>query len=143
MNYRVGSHTKFKIEYHCVWATKYRYPLLNGEIAHRVRELTRQICERLELHILRGVISKDHVHLLVSAPPKIAPAEIMRRIKGQTSSKLFEEYPHLKKRDWGRHFWARGYFCCAGSATKISSNGYFYLVPERLKHRWQPARASP
>ena len=44
MNYRVGSHTKFKIEYHFVWATKYRYPLLNGEIAQRVRELTRQLC---------------------------------------------------------------------------------------------------
>ena len=54
MNYRVGSHTKFKIEYHVVWATKYRYPLLNGEIAQRVRELTRQICERLERHILPG-----------------------------------------------------------------------------------------
>ena len=54
MNYRVGSHTKFKIEYHFVWATKYRYPLLNGEIAQRVRELTRQICERLERHILPG-----------------------------------------------------------------------------------------
>ena len=60
MNYRVGSHTQFKIEYHVVWATQYRYPLLNGEIAQRVRELTRQIGERLELHILRGVISKDH-----------------------------------------------------------------------------------
>ena len=54
MNYRVGSHTQFKIEYHVVWATKYRYPLLNGEIAQRVRELTRPICERLERHILPG-----------------------------------------------------------------------------------------
>ena len=54
MNYRVGSHTQFKIEYHVVWATQYRYPLLNGEIAQRVRELTRPICERLERHILPG-----------------------------------------------------------------------------------------
>ena len=54
MNYRVGSHTQFKIEYHVVWATQYRYPLLNGEIAQRVRELTRPIGERLERHILPG-----------------------------------------------------------------------------------------
>ena len=132
MNYRVGSHTKFKIEYHVVWATQYRYPLLNGEIAQRVRELTRQICVRLERHILRGVISKDHVHLLVSAPPKMAPAEIMRRIKGRTSSKLFEEYPHLKKRYWGRHFWVRGYFCVtAGELTRE-------MIQVYLEHHFEP-----
>lgn len=64
-----------------------------------------------EIRIVRGVVSKDHVHMLVSAPPNLAPSEIMRRIKGRTSSYLFQEFPHLKKRYWGRHFWARGYFC--------------------------------
>ena len=57
------------------------------------------------------MVSKDHVHILVSAPPHMAPSEIMRRIKGRTLSKLFEEFPMLKKCYWGRHFWARGYFC--------------------------------
>ena len=66
MNYRVGSHTKFNIEYHFVWPS-YRDPVLAGEIAQRARELTRQVGDRLELHILGGVVSKDHVHLLVSA----------------------------------------------------------------------------
>jgi putative transposase len=51
------------------------------------------------------------VHILVSAPPELAPSEAMRRIKGRTASKLFEEFPTLKQRYWGRHFWARGYFC--------------------------------
>ena len=119
MDYREGSHTKYKIEYHFVWATKYRYGQLQGELALRVRELIRQICAHLEIHILRGVVSKDHVHLLLSAPPTLSPAEIMRRIKGRTSSKVFEEFPHVKKRYWGRHFWARGYFCVtAGELTQ-------------------------
>lgn len=110
MEYRTGSHTKYKIEYHFVWATKYRYHVLTDEVAPRVRELVRQTCECFEIQILRGVVSKDHVHILVSAPPNISPSDIMRRVKGRVSRKIFEEFPHLKKRYWGRHFWSRGYF---------------------------------
>ncbi len=72
----------------------------------RVRELVRQTYERFEIHILRGVVGKDHVHILVSAPPIISPSEIMRRIKGRVSRKIFEKFPHVKKRYWGKHFWA-------------------------------------
>ena len=131
MEYRTGSHTKYKIEYHFVWVTKYRYQVLTGEVAQRLRELVRQSCTMFEIEILRGVVSKDHVHVLVSAPPTLSPSEIMRRIKGRTSSKLFEEYPHLKKRYWGRHFWARGYFCAtAGELTK-------QMIGEYLKHHFE------
>jgi len=98
-----GSHTVFKIEYHFVWVTKYRYQLLKDEVGHRVKELVRQTCEAHEIRIIKGVVSKDHVHILVSSPPELAPSEIMRRIKGRTASKLFEEFPHLKKKYWGRH----------------------------------------
>jgi len=131
MKYRNGSHTKYKIEYHFVWVTKYRYRVLTGDIGHRVRELARQTCEYLEIEILRGVVSQDHVHLLVSAPPNLSPSEIMRRIKGRTSTKLFQEYPHLKKRYWGQHFWARGYFCVtAGELTKE-------MIKEYLEHHFE------
>ena len=76
-------------------------------------------------------MSKDHVHLLLSAPPTISPAEIMRRIKSRTSTKIFEEFPHLKKRYWGRHFWARGYFCVtAGELTKK-------MIEEYLEHHFE------
>jgi putative transposase len=101
MDYRYCSHTVFQIEYHFVWVTKYRYKILTGEIAERVRAMVRQVCETFEIRIVRGVVSKDHVHILVSAPPTIAPSDIMRRIKGNTASRLFEEFPHLKKRYWG------------------------------------------
>lgn len=75
MEYRQVSHTKFKIEYHFVWVTKYRYQVLQGELANRVRDLVRQTCEHFEIQILRGVVSKDHVHILVSAPPNMSPVD--------------------------------------------------------------------
>jgi putative transposase len=131
MKYRQGSHTKFKIEFHFVWVTKYRYHMLQGDIALRVREIVRQTCERFEIRIIRGVVSKDHVHILVSAPPNISPSDIMRRIKGRASRKIFEEFPHIKKRYWGRHFWARGYFCVtSGELTKD-------MIQEYLEHHFE------
>ena len=131
MKYRQGSHTKYKIEYHFVWVTKYRYQVLIGDVGLRVRELVRQTCEHLEIEVLRGVVSKDHVHLLISAPPNLSPSEIMRRIKGRSSAKLFQEFPMLKKRYWGQHFWARGYFCVtAGELTKE-------MIQEYLEHHFE------
>ena len=125
MDYRYGSHTVYNIEYHFVWVTKYRYQALNGDVSLRVRELVRQTCETFEIKILSGVVSKDHVHIVVSAPPNIAPSEIMRRIKGRSARKLFEEFPKLKKRYWGKHFWARGYFCVTvGQMTEEMIRNY-------------------
>ena len=141
MEYRYGSHTVYQIEYHFVWVTKYRYKVLSGDIAERVRELVRETCvasrqgllpEAFEIRIVKGVVSKDHVHILVSCPPTMAPSEIMRRIKGRTSSKLFEEFPHVKKRYWGRHFWARGYFCATvGQMTEE-------MIKQYLEHHFEP-----
>lgn len=116
MDYRYGSHTVFQIEYHFVWVTKYRYKVLTAEVAERVRELVRQVCATFEIRIVSGVVSKDHVHILVSAPPNMAPSEIMRRIKGKTSSRLFEEFPHLKNRYWGAIFLGERVFLCDGGA---------------------------
>ncbi|MBS9426715.1 MULTISPECIES: IS200/IS605 family transposase [Photorhabdus] len=132
MDYRYGSHTVFQIEYHFVWVTKYRHKVLIGEVAIRVRELVRQTCEAFEIRILKGVVSKDHVHILVSSPPTLSPSEIMRRLKGRTASKLFEEFSHLKKRYWGQHFWGRGYFCATvGQLTEEMIKAY-------LEHHFEP-----
>ncbi|ETS30091.1 transposase [Photorhabdus khanii NC19] len=132
MDYRYGSHTVFQIEYHFVWVTKYRYKVLTGEVASRVRELIRQTCESFEIRILKGVVSKDHVHILVNSPPILAPSEIMRRLKGRTASKLFEEFSHLKKRYWGQHVWGRGYFCATvGQLTEEMIKNY-------LEHHFEP-----
>ncbi|MGL1957404.1 MAG: IS200/IS605 family transposase [Colwellia sp.] len=131
MKYRHGSHTKYNIEYHFVWATKYRYQVLKGDVGVRVRELVRQTCEHLEIEILKGVVSKDHVHLLVSTPPNWSVSNIMKRLKGRSSTKLFQEFPELKKRYWRQHFWARGYFCVtAGELTEK-------MISEYLSHHFE------
>lgn len=131
MDYSRGSHTKYKIEYHFVWVTKCRYQVLQGDLALRVSELVRQVCERFEIQIQRGVLSKDHVHILVSAPPEIAPSEIMRRVKDRTSGKIFEEFPVVKKKYWGRHFGALGYFrVTAGELSKE-------MIQEYIAHHFE------
>jgi putative transposase len=70
----------------------------------------REICAEFEVEIIKGHVSKDHVHLFVSSPPHISPSQLMQRIKGKTSRKLVMEYSHLRRQCWGRHVWARGFF---------------------------------
>jgi len=113
MEYRHGAHTVFTIHLHIVWITKYRKRVLAGEVGTRVRELIRQICREEDVEILKGHVSKDHVHLLVSIPPQVTISRMVQKLKGRTSGKLMSEFTHLKKAFWGRHVWARGYFCCS------------------------------
>ena len=109
--YRTGGHTIYDIKYHFVWITKYRYQVLQGNVAVRLRELLRQGCEAKGLEIVRGSISKDHVHMLLSCPTSMSPSQIVQYLKGRSSHLLQDEFPELKKRYWGQHMWARGYFC--------------------------------
>ena len=113
--YRRGSHTTRDIKYHLVWVTKYRYHLLKGEVAYRVRELIRQTCLGLDVRIEKGHVGKGHACILASTPPTLSPSELMKKVKGRSpEGKLQQEFAHLRKRYWGRHFWARGYFCVGG-----------------------------
>src|SRR3954463_13873259 len=98
------------------WITKYRYKILRGDVAERARDLIRQICESRELKIIRGAVSPDHIHLM-AAPPHLAPSKIVQYIKGRSSRQLQEEFPQLRKRYWGQHLWARGYFCATVGAV--------------------------
>ena len=75
-----------------MFVRKYRYKVLKGDVGLKVRKLIRQSCEAFEIEILKGVVSQDHVHIVVSAPANLAPSEIMRRIKGRSSMKLFESF---------------------------------------------------
>ena len=99
------------IKYHLVWITKYRYNVLNGDIALRLRTIIREVCMSYDIKILKGVVSKNHVHLLLSAPPTLAASKMAQFLKGKSSYKIQQEFPELKKRYWGQHIWARGYFC--------------------------------
>ena len=117
-HYRRTSHTKFDIKLHFVWITKYRKPILLGTIATRLRDLVRQICTELEVEILKGHVSKDHVHLYVSCPPHVSPSFLMQRVKGRSSRRLLAEFAEIRKACWGRHVWARGFFVASsGNVT--------------------------
>jgi putative transposase len=123
--YTKTSHAVYEIKYHIVWVTKYRYKILSGSISKRLRELIRQGCEARGMTIVSGSISKDHVHLLISSPPSLAPSKIVQYLKGRSSRLLQEEFPELKKRYWGQHFWARGYFCATvGSVDEETIRKY-------------------
>ena len=111
MSYTAGCHTIFHNRYHIVWVPKYRYKVLQGEIRERIRTIIRQVCSELGVEIVSGVLSVDHVHMFVEIPPHIAVSKFMQRVKGRTSRKIQQEFPVLRKRYWGRRFWARGYFC--------------------------------
>jgi len=111
MNYTTGCHTVFHHRYHIVWAPKYRYKVLRGKIRERIRTIVRQVCSELSVKIVSGVLSTNHIHMFVEIPPHISVSYFMQRVKGRSSRKIQQEFPELKKRYWGRRFWARGYFC--------------------------------
>ena len=107
--YRLGAHIKTDLKVHVVWLPKYRKPVLTGDVAVRVRDLIRQIAAEHELEILSGKVARDHIHVFLSYRPNQDVSRIMQWLKGISSRVLFQEFPHLRKRFWGRHFWARGY----------------------------------
>ena len=118
-HYNRGSHTVFENQAHIVWVTKYRKPVLRGELGHFLRDSIRRTCSEMNVQILEGVISKDHVHLFVSMPPHLSISQVMQKVKGRSSYKAMQRFPWLKKVYWGCHFWARGYFCTtSGRVTR-------------------------
>jgi putative transposase len=127
-NYRSSAHTRYDIKYHFVWITKYRKPALIGQVGLRLRELVREICRTNDVEILQGHVGRDHVHILVSAPPNISASKIMQYIKGKTSRKLMMEFRHLNKQFWGRHLWGRGFFVTtSGNVTDEVIREYIRL----------------
>lgn len=128
-NYRKTSHSVYDIKYHLVWITKYRKPILTGLLAERVRELLRQICKEHDVEIIKGHISKDHIHMFVSVPPHLAVSKLVQYMKGKSSYKLMAENKQIQKLYWGRHLWGRGYF--AASSGNITDE----VIMEYIKNQ--------
>src|SRR5215472_12623099 len=95
--YRHTAHATFDLKYHVIWITKYRYKILRGRVAERARDLIRQVCQARDVVIVRGAVSPDHIHMLLSAPPHLSPAKLAQYIKGRSSRRLQEEFPELRK----------------------------------------------
>ena len=127
-NIRKGSHSIHQLHVHLVWSTKYRYDVLRGGIQVRCRDLIRQTSDTLDIQILKGVVSKDHVHLHLSYAPKLSISEILKRLKGRSAKILLLEYSELKKRYWGGHLCGIGYG--AWSTGNITDE----MIQEYLNH---------
>ncbi len=130
--YRRGSHTTTRLTCHVVWVTKYRYQVLQGDIQICCRNLLIQDCDSLEIEILKGVVSKDHVHMHIEYPAKLSISEILKQLKGRSSRLLQKEFPALKKRYWGQHLWATGYG--AWSTGNITDE----MIQDYLEHHRRP-----
>ncbi|MAZ74900.1 MAG: IS200/IS605 family transposase [Deltaproteobacteria bacterium] len=126
--YRKGSHSTHDLKVHLVWCTKYRHKALQQDVACRIRDLLRQICEANDIQIVKGHVSKDHIHLYVSYPPKLSVSEMIKRLKGRSSKMIQAEFPEVGAKFWGRHFWGIGY--AAFSSGTVTDQ----TIQEYLEH---------
>jgi putative transposase len=109
--YKKLSHVIYKCDYHIVWVPKYRFRVLKGQIKTLIESDIRMLYEWKKCELEEMTVQIDHIHLVISIPPKVSVSELMGMLKGKLAIKLFKSYPTLKEKPyWGNHFWARGYF---------------------------------
>jgi putative transposase len=109
--YRKLTHLVYKCDYHIVFTPKYRFRILTGEIAAAMEQDIRQVSSWKDVEIDEMSVQTDHVHMIVSIPPRLSVSDFVGVLKGKTAIRIFKSHPGLKKKPyWGNHFWARGYF---------------------------------
>ena len=104
------AHTKWNCKYHIVFAPKYRRQIIYGKIKADIGKMLRKLCEYKQIEILEAEACKDHIHMLVSVPPKYSISQVMGYLKGKSSLMIFEKYANLKYKYGNRHFWCRGFY---------------------------------
>ena len=104
------AHTRWNCKYHIVFAPKYRRQIIYGKIKQDVGIMLRKLCEYKQVEIIEAEVCKDHIHMLVSIPPKYSVAQIVGYLKGKSSLMIFEKYANMKYKYGNRHFWCRGYY---------------------------------
>ena len=110
MNDASISHTRWNCTYHIVFIPKYRKKILFGELRKDVGEILRKLCEMKGVVLIEGATQKDHVHMLVSIPPKLSVSEFMGYLKGKSALMIYDRHPELRYKGMRRNFWARGYY---------------------------------
>ena len=112
------AHTKWECKYHIVFAPKYRRQIIYGKIRQDIGQMLRKLCEYKGIEIIEAESCKDHIHMLVSIPPKYSVSQIMGYLKGKSSLMIFEKYANLKYKYGNRHFWCRGYYVSTVGANR-------------------------
>ena len=104
------SHTKWECKYHVVFIPKCRKKLLYGQLRRHLGEVLRKLAEQKECRVEEGHMMADHVHMLISIPPKYAVSQVVGYIKGKSAIHVARVYGEKKRNFVGQHLWARGYF---------------------------------
>ena len=103
------SHTRYNCTYHIVFIPKYRRKAMYGELRKEIGQILVKLCKMEGIGFLEGAVSKDHVHMYISVPPKYSISGVMSKLKGKSALMIFDRHPNYRDR-YGRHFWARGYY---------------------------------
>ena len=104
------AHTKYNCKYHIVFAPKYRRQVIYGKIKRDIGVMLRKLCQYKGIEIIEAEACSDHIHMLLSIPPKYSVAQVMGYLKGKSSLMIFEKYANLKYKYGQRSFWCRGYY---------------------------------
>ena len=118
------AHTKWECKYHIVFAPKYRRQVIYGRIKEDIGKRLRKLCEYKGVEIIEAEACKDHIHMLVSIPPKYSVSQIMGYLKGKSSLMIFEKYANLKYKYGNRHFWCRGYYVSTVGRNRRAIEAY-------------------
>jgi len=104
------AHVVYQCSYHIVWCPKYRFRIMKGQVGKYLEKRIESLCEWKHVDILELNVMEDHIHMVVTIPPKVSVSDLMGILKGKTAISLFKNFPTLKKKPyWGNHFWSRGY----------------------------------
>ena len=118
------AHTRWNCKYHIVFAPKYRRQIIYGQIKADVGSIIRKLCEYKGVEIIEAEACPDHIHMLISIPPKYSVSQIMGYLKGKSSLMIFDRHANLKYKYGNRHFWARGYYVDTVGRNKKAIKAY-------------------
>jgi putative transposase len=129
------AHSKWRCQYHIVFAPKYRRKVIYGKLKKEIGEILRKLCEQKGAELIEGEACKDHIHMLVSIPPYLSVAEFVGYLKSKSALILFDRHADLKYRYGSRNFWCRGYYVDTVGRNKRVIEEYIKSTRRRLSNR--------
>ncbi len=125
------AHTRWECKYHIVFAPKFRRQEIYGKLKADIGTILRELCERKGIEIIQAELCPDHIHMLVSIPPKISVSSFMGYLKGKSALMIFDKHANLKYKFGNRHFWAEGYYVSTVGLNEATIKKY---IQEQEKH---------
>jgi len=123
-----SSHSRWRCQYHVVFAPKYRRKVIYGQLKADIGKILRKLCEHKGVEIIEAEACPDHIHMLVSVPPHLSISQFMGYLKGKSTLMIFDRHANLKYKYGSRHFWARGYYVDTVGRNKKA-------IQEYIKHQ--------